>query len=373
MSPRARFDLPTTLRRAVPAALLALTGCNGCEPPAESVCGDCLDTDGFRIEYPDPVSPDRPAVLLFSGWRNGYCQYDVLCTGTTETFLGDVRWNADDFDPEPDLSQFCDKEELLAFVAGRSPSSPSVSSWFFNAAAKVPVTLWRVKNQWPPDDKWLEVFQDQEVAAGNLYRDLGTGITFEVTKPSVLVDVSPDPSATYFDCANPKKFRNKTAADGYDPGYDPSTINVYFVSEVRPGAHALTCQPDDQDPNGPWDVILLSKGSYVHALAHELGHALGLVRSAPLASGGTVWTGDVGTEMDRHFGGDNLMYYNDTDPNSLTLGQIYRMHYDVKSWLGRRQLASPTGPPMYPLNCQDDPVSHVPCPPLPLGPPRGWP
>ena len=55
--------------------------------------------------------------------------------------------------------------------------------------------------------------------------------------------------------------------------------------------------------------------------------------------------------------------------NYLTVGQIYRMHFDERSWLWHDR----TKETDYPRTCQGNPVEGGPCPPLTLHPPRGWP
>jgi hypothetical protein len=105
-------------------------------------------------------------------------------------------------------------------------------------------------------------------------------------------------------------------------------------------------------------------------LAHELGHALGLNRTATLEAM-TLKTGDIDElDMMRAFGEENLMFYAGQNPHSLTIGQIYRMHFDVRSWLNKDKSAVTNG---YPRVCQDNPVAGGGCPPLALSLSEGWP
>jgi hypothetical protein len=62
---------------------------------------------------------------------------------------------------------------------------------------------------------------------------------------------------------------------------------------------------------------------------------------------------------------------------ALTLGQIYRMHFDKLSWLNRAGSSTLTAlqalSTQHPLECQNDPATGEPCPPLTLHPTGGWP
>ena len=108
-------------------------------------------------------------------------------------------------------------------------------------------------------------------------------------------------------------------------------------------------------------------------LAHELGHAMGLLNSGPLPGGGTAQPGDVDELLlDPWLPTDNLMRSYNDEVRQVTLGQIYRMHYDKLSWKWSNP-GAPTGANGYPRTCQNSPVQGGPCPPLTLHPIRGWP
>jgi hypothetical protein len=74
-------------------------------------------------------------------------------------------------------------------------------------------------------------------------------------------------------------------------------------------------------------------------------------------------------QLDPYLATDNLMRAASRSVSQITLGQIYRMHFDELSWLPKTR-QPPDG---YPRACQDNPVEGGPCPPLTLHPPRGWP
>jgi hypothetical protein len=342
-------------------------------------CADCLDNTGVHVDFPNPpVDGNHHGAVLFSGWRNGWCRTDVLCTGNSSVYLGDVRWRSDQFRVF-DLSHFCSKWELTVFASDRAPtrlystegfSFPSPDQNWLDAQKQVKVTLWEID-----PDAWTRHAADS-LRAKTIFAGAASGITLTVTNlPSPNVTLTPK-NGSYYECdAKPS---GGAPADG-DPsrarqrstGYDPASINVYYVSEVRAPAQAWTCG-DANNPAGAWDVIFIGRNHLAHALAHELGHALGLNRTATLPNSGTpVFTGDIDElDMENAFGTGNLMVYGNTNPTALTIGQIYRMHFDARSWLNRGQAAVDNG---YPRACQDSPVSQGTCPPLALSPPEGWP
>jgi hypothetical protein len=357
---------------------LVLGGCS-CKERPQSVCGDCLDNTGVHVDFSDPVDGQHPAALLFSGYRNDGCREDVLCTGTSSIYLGDVRWRADQFPHGNDLSKDCPKRELVAFVSGRSPTIlsnaadfrfPSPASDWFDPPKSVKVTLWEVDAT-----AWAN-HEEEARTARAIFEDLGTGITLDIWWPaSPLVSLRPKNevdfgNGAYFECGGDAADADPARARRLSPGYDETRINVYYVSRVRAPGKGWTC-PDANNPSGPWNVIFIDRDSYPHTLAHELGHALGLNRSTPPHGGETpVFTGDIDElDMWRAFGDNNLMFHAGLNPTSLTVGQIYRMHFDVRSWLNK----GPEVPGGYRRACQDSPVIGGPCPPLALSAPEGWP
>jgi len=323
------------------------------------VCGDCLDNTGAHLEFPELlVDGAHHGAVLFSGYRNGRCQNDVLCIGTPDVYLGDVEWL-------PSPSAACPKYEIVAFAAGRAPKVlpgsipfefPSPDSDWFPAPAPVNVTLWGIDQ-----DAWAD-HEDQIETATRVFANVGSGITLDITISDRGLESSTNQSEYYCNQSSANAVRGLS-------GYDPKSINVYYVASIWGSYQAITC-PNPNDAGGAWNIIFIQQFATPNALAHELGHALGLNRTATFGEK-EMRTGDI-DELDigRAFGDNNLMNYQNLAPTSLTIGQIYRMHFDVRSWLNEGKPAVAAG---YPRQCQDSPVAGGECPPLALSAPEGWP
>jgi len=123
-------------------------------------------------------------------------------------------------------------------------------------------------------------------------------------------------------------------------------VNVYFVARLENDLRGLFCAPN---------VILLSFHAAVStSFVHEVSHLLGLLAQ------------DFGhTDTVSGFQRDNVMSgYTGTGPGDdmrfrLTLGQVYRMHVDGRSWLRRAADGTPG-----PFVCPCDPNGDAVCPVL---------
>jgi hypothetical protein len=326
-------------------------------------CSDCYP-EGFRIDpTPAPVGTNPPPAVLFSGWRNGWCREDLICTGTPEVFLGKVGGLP--------FGRDC-KQEVVAFAGGHEPTTadidPSLSGLTVTLKPErtLDFTVWIVEHVLSSADVKLET----DIAA-SVYTNLGTGIQLNPTiklfpspLPSNLTDLKNDAS-----CDLAAALGKLSGATGNDPG----RLNVYYVDgfSITAGpAAGLNCFPP---PYARPDIIFVdgSLSSSPYVLAHELGHALGLQRSAPLPSGGgSVPYGHVNElYLDPYLRTDNLMQSGATIVRQITVGEIYRMHFDELSWLwhGKTPAAG------YPRECQNSPVTGGKCPPLTIQPPGGWP
>jgi hypothetical protein len=323
-------------------------------------CPDCFE-QGYRIDLSAvPSSTKPPPAILFSGWRNGRCQDDLICTGTPDVFLGDIDGQS--------WGPACDKE-ALAFAGGHAPtpttlvpSSPG-SSVTLQPPLLLHVSVWIVGGVLTPAD-----VQNDADKAQAFYADLGSGIDI---KPHVrdfptqrLAEV---PDLEYnAACALAPQLAGMVAPPA---GYDKGRINVYYVKQFGWGT-GTPAGVDCVYNTPPHQEIILVDGMVSTSpvvLAHELGHALGLLRSA---GGGTGSSGHVNDlQLEPYLSTGNLMRSGGGYVGQMTLGQIYRMHFDKLSWLW---LAQSSGTD-YPRECQNNPVQGGPCPPLTIHPSRGWP
>jgi len=363
--------------RSIKVALVLATMGAGCPGQQPVVCADCFE-DGFLVKLgvgPSGTTPS-PAVL-YSGFRNGRCQEDVLCTGTPDAYLGDVEPGIRDW------TKSCGPEspELIVFAGGHAPTLGTVDPTLPDVsvtpgpARVLHVTAWYV----PGVDVAHVQFQLDE--AKRIYSELGTGIDVQYqTKPfpaAALVDI---PSvADLSDLPNDASCIHQellvgpasAAKNAADPLFDPTQVNIYYVWGLLAGYRARSCI---QDPSLPYVAFVdIDRMSSVSVTAHELGHILGHQTQVALPSGSSGFLpGDVDEiELYRYLPSDNLMQSAATEAKQVTIGQIYRMHFDSRSWL---RLGEPVpAPGGYPRLCQSSPVLGGPCPPLTLQPPRGWP
>ena len=109
ISPMRRLDW-----RYAPVVLLGgLVAADG--DPAQ--CRDCYH-EGYKIELSlIPLLSAPAAAVLFSGYRNGRCEDDFICTATPDiAWLGDLGtssynwWNS------------CDEREMVVFAGGHAPT-----------------------------------------------------------------------------------------------------------------------------------------------------------------------------------------------------------------------------------------------------------
>jgi hypothetical protein len=342
---------PLTL--LAPASLCAaLAGCDG-----KAKCDDCFE-QGFRVVFQSETQATPPPALLFSGFRNGWCQRDFICTGSPDVFLGDVKGGAG-------YAGQCEKREAIAFAGAHAPTPTviSTSAEGQNVSLKppvqVPLTVWIVNGVTEAED----VASDIKIAAGR-YADLGTGITF------------PDPRINSFPRNVPNLSDNASCLLApllvNQPGFDADRVNVYYVEAFRPeegGVGGLACA-DLSGANPPLGLVDGQVATAPTVLAHELGHVLGLLRAIPLPSGGySSWGHTNEVYLDRYLASDNLMRSGGWAVEQITLGQIYRMHFDELSWLWYDQPRETD----YPRTCQESPVQGGTCPALTRHPPRAWP
>ena len=350
---------------------VAVAGCGKKGKIAE--CGDCLE-QGYHLKFYNSA-PLASTAVLFSGWRNGRCQTYLLCAGKPEAYLGQVNPGA--------LDWHCSEEELIVFSPDHAAAVATVDrsatelSVPLNPGVQVNVTLWIVSNVSSVADAQL----DAENARG-VYADFATGI-------DLVFDVEPFPNARFLELdGNPTKEGNiynsadcdlasslsgmAGGAPGYEPGFRTDELNVYYVAQINPSSGAAAGINCGYPPYERQDIMFIDGdyGSSPAALAHELGHALGLRRAVTLPGAGREQYGHVDElKLDPYLSATNLMESTVGKVEQITVGQIYRMNYDKLSWLWYAQASNP----MYPRECQGNPVDAGPCPPLTLHPSGTWP
>ena len=154
-------------------------------------------------------------------------------------------------------------------------------------------------------------------------------------------------------------------------GNRPDTLNVYYAESLRSAQRGQYCYPLDPGPKAHSaanrDVVFVSLDIKMEStLAHEIGHALGLI--IPLDLSGHVDEMSLQVPFPGHRG--NLMDGGAEDITNITLGQIYRMHFDSLSWLNVGLPPSVRPPSL--RDCGEKVYEHSPCPPLTVRAPR-WP
>jgi hypothetical protein len=220
-------------------------------------------------------------------------------------------------------------------------------------------------------------FQDDITNAQRIFTELGTGIDLEFTLKDFTAPFT-QPVDLYRRATCDHAVELKTLDSR---GYEADHINVYVVDALGNTAPGRNCY--DENPSGSEPNIIFVGGVQYswRTLAHELGHALGLVNAAPRAAGPLA--GSYGPNavyghvdemwLDPYLATDNLMYSGTHYIGQVTVGQIYRMHFDKLSWINKDFDVAAAGTNGYPRACQNSPVSGGPCPPLTLHPTRGWP
>ena len=356
--------------------LVVLCGAAICACGKEAECRDCLE-QGYRVNFYDLTEePETPPAVLYSGLRNGWCQEDLVCTGTPDVFLGELHSGGREY--------ACDKEELVTFSRGHAPNISWVNrslaelSVPLQPATPVDVTLWIVERVASTGEAQFDADDARDV-----YADLGTGIklVFQIKdfphNRFLEMDGNPAAEGDLYEWAECKLAEGLTTMaprddPNYAPGFDPGRLNVYYVAGINPSsgfASGINCGYPPYLRND----IMFVDGLYESSpatLTHELGHAFGQRRGVTLPDGPREQYGHVDElALDGYLTEHNLMESDVTLVGQITLGQIYRMHYDELTWLWQGHERGSE----YPRTCQSNPLMGGPCPPLTLHPTGGWP
>lgn len=156
----------------------------------------------------------------------------------------------------------------------------------------------------------------------------------------------------------------QTAVPGPTPALTANRLNVYYARGLT-GSAGLFCQPN---------VILINLATrFSTTLAHELGHAFGLVVPEPTAALQQARQYWGHTNRIEGFRPDNIMWGGVSDASSdprrwFSMGQLYRMHEETRSWLVRGGITVPPG-----RTCSCKPYESGTCPALGADVPgAGW-
>lgn len=353
------------------AASLVLQACGDTTQP----CDYCEDAPGYYLQL---AAPAKSPLVLFSGWREGACWVDFVCYGTTRAGLGVTDWN------EP-----CGAQSLAVFAPERSPRLFQTHLPFGEQELAEPV---RIKlSVWidaPTDREFRRIRDDiavPDVAHTNaLFQELNVGVRLvEYTFTQVsqgdgpgslatLAENNPDLDKCRLATSFQTELRDVSGALAYTPSVTNAdhmgVINAYYVSDedVGVGYRGKSCY------NVPGVLFVSYQTQWgAELLPHEIGHALGLNKPCALEGEPNAIAGFPDATR-------NLMFDLPTETRSITLGQLYRIHFDADGWvrnggppkaycaaaLFSGQIGSP--------QCQNDAYTRFPCPPYTLRVPEGW-
>lgn len=328
-------------------AVIAASVSLACDPVPPATVANIL------VDFPGTTAAN-PALLLYSGKEGADCKsYEPNVANPTVT-LSDVS-----YDPTCYVEVDAFAPGLGALVNSIDPAAPGSEGWLVGAietgtlaltlpsVTPVPLQIWIVANA--PHIATAESMRNRLLdKAYPIFDTFGTGLTLDTASAIVA------PGIVGTRCQSGDVIAANPAI------YDASRINVYFIEDYA-NIQDLTPAQNCWLHSHP-EIIFISWGNpnvTDPTLAHELGHALGLVR--PHFYGGHTYGIP---EFDDY----NLMASN-TDVTNVTIGQLYALNFSSESWLNRS--GSPFARPIV-KECQDVWGAGT-CPALTLAVPPGWP
>jgi hypothetical protein len=290
-------------------------------PLAKSECNDGV--------YLNQTNLSDTAYALLSGrpWRSDECDLELPGVPFRNALEGALRL----FFPNVESASSC-PSRLTVFFQSHAMLMRDIATGLWTPELDnvpiadppqplrlVPVYLWFGNGQNRRDDDRAHA---EQIFGGRIEDRVNlTGIRFG-WKPKDAMAV--DPQALLSSLLENRCVPSST----FSPFFKPDTVNVYYIpTEALPlNDGGYTCHAAGKQT---YFIFLAESGTA--ELAHHLGHALGLQ--------------DV---TDNQMVQTNLMW---NDPamrgNELTLGQVFRMNVDTKSWLQR------LGGPPSALDCDD--------------------
>ncbi len=340
---------------AVAAAVVVAVGvpllfrspdCPGC-PPRPAPRPPTVRAGDLVIWFANAPPAARP-FLLYDGPVGHECRKAWLSEGPAAVRLQGVGLNSACW------------SSLAAFARGRGPAAPpttdlpgilSTGSW--SAGLRPPdtvhVTVWLVGDTRPAarlDAQWDSV-RDDVTLANRIFEDAASGVVFAATlgqwQQGMVDSTGTTGQAILQGCLNQEEI-----AGGH--AFDPAALNLYYVPRISlKTSIGMSC----------WDynraiVLVDYLRNKALTLAHELGHAVGLVKP---------YSGHVGQD-DAVFPGSaaNVMVVGIDPPADLTVGQAFRIQLSDSGLLN---LLAPR-PGLLSVRCQDDIGTDTPCPRLGL-------
>lgn len=290
-----------------------------------------IDDDRVSSER---LANDPPPIVLSSGLIVSSCSSDRVMAFVGTASIGRLIG-----------STACNRAEALVFSASRRPHIVRPAPWTATqdvidatvAPARIALPVNLVIGVPEADAFTAESSMNfYLLVASDIYHNMRAGVAFPTALQTTTRQVLP----TSIDRCDRLSLLPENVAPVSDK------VNVYFVAHLENDLRGVFCEPN---------VILLSFTSAVStSFAHEASHLLGLIAQ------------DFGhTDTVFGFQRDNVMSgYTGTGSGEdmrfrLTLGQVYRMHVDSRSWIRR---AADVAPGQFICPC--DPNSEALCPVL---------
>jgi hypothetical protein len=301
--------------------------------------------------------------VVFDQRLGGVCRVDAVCAGSDNVTV-----------PASGPVQDCPSQ----FAAFAPPFRPVLMPWpppdevHLDSALRLLTAIWVVTaDSLRARDETLALNLVEE--ANRLFSRLAAGLELTVGQPQWdAQDSRYDPQSEWYfvrvgsaadaiigrGCSRADSLPTKLTPAG-GTAYRQGLLNIYFVPGglLEDGSHdGMACWLDHPE------VIYLTTLGSVERLAHEVGHSMGLIN--PRSNWGHPDT-IAGFDSVRY----NLMYARGYEVRNISLGQIYRIHFDQSTW---RPISS-RPPPENSRSCPDDAHALYPCPPLGLRPSGKWP